>query len=492
MRLTMLDRSTDLELSEQEFVACQHRISALWGLHYPPERWRELLRHLRQVADELGMTLVDCVAALLQEPSPSEVIAQCVRELTVGETYFRRDADFFDKLARDYLTPLIAQRRASQHFQLRLWSAGCCTGEEAYTLAILLGEMLPAQERWHVRILGTDLNPAFLAAARHGCYGNWSFRQAGELWRQRNFVQENNGRWCIREPFRKQVVFLEHNLAEARYPDLALGLADYDVILCRNVLMYFAPAQATVALKRLRDCLGPGGILLLAPAEGILCHRAEIVPDLWPGALCLHRRPSGRSENILPHILQDEVRRAPAENWPMPKRAPEQALSLSEMALTMDAPPAINLRTLTQPSHPGLTVRQQAVLAVEAARAHANGHRLQEAYAWIDHALALNKLDPGIYWLLASLHIEQGEPEKARTALRKSIYLRPDFVMAHYLCGLLNASLGEPAAAERDLDNCLQLLEGLSDDSLLPEAEGLGVKHLKVLVRNSLERCSIE
>ena len=338
MRLTSPDRSMDMELSAQVLAACQRRVSTLWGLHFPPERWRELQRHLRLVADELGMGLAACVTALLQEPPPSRLVKQCVQELTVGNTYFLRDADFFNKLARDCLAPLIARRRAVRHFQLRLWSAGCCTGEEAYTLAVLLGELLPEHECWQVLIVATDLNPAFLAEARLGCYGNWSFRQVEDRWRQRHFVQENNGRWRIREAFRKHVVFLEHNLVESHYPDPVLGLADCDVILCRNVLMYFASAQAAAVLTRLMDCLGPEGILLLATAEGMVCQWARMVPDLWPGALCLHRQTSTGSENILPKILPDGVRRTLPGNGQVPERRTVQALPLLEVAATKNAP----------------------------------------------------------------------------------------------------------------------------------------------------------
>lgn len=472
MRLHTLNSDANPALPASTLAACQQRISELWGLHFPPERWRDLSRHLRLVAGELDISLPAMGDALLREPPSPRVAAHCVREFTVGETYFLRDADFFTKLRQAVLTPLIARRRAAQDLHLRFWSAGCCTGEEAYTLAILLGELLPDLERWQVQIIASDLNPAFLASARRGSYGNWSFRQVSGAWRQRHFDRESNNRWHIHDAYRERVTFLEHNLIEACYPDTARGLAQCDVILCRNVLMYFSPKQATSTLRRMLTCLEPGGVLLLASQEGMLCHWAELTPELWPGALCLRRQALDERDT---HVSRHAA--APA---PVPVSVPQQTLESTLSSQSLSSP------VLSNPVHP--TAKQQAHTAATTARTCANQHQLQEALEWAEHALELDKLEPGLYWLLASLQIEQGAHQQARATLRKAIYLQPDFVMAHYLCGLLDDRLGDPAAAVRDWKNCLKLLENLPDDYLLQEAEGLSVRDLKKLTRNALEK----
>lgn len=468
MRLTSLAPEAKGKFSAQTLANCQHRINAEWGLHFPPERWTDLERHLRLVAAELGVSAEDC-ASTLQKPSlATPVAARWVQELTVGETYFLRDPDFFERLAQAVMIPLIAQRRARQQFHLRLWSAGCCTGEEAYTLAILVRSLLPDAEAWQIRILASDLNSAFLAKARRGSYGKWSFRQVDGRWQARHFERESDGCWRIRQEYRDDVVFLEHNLVETHYPDPGIGLADCDVILCRNVLMYFSPAQAVAALARLRATLSADGVLLLASAEGMLCQWAGLVPDIWPGALCLNRKA----------------------------RTPERDASALTPRST-SIPPAAGHREAVAPMAPSAplvpvaTLRQEAASAAATARECANQHRLAEAFGWIEHALALDRLEPGFYWLLASLHIEQAEPERAIAALRKALYLDPDFVMAHYLCGLLSLGRDDPASAIRDLRNCLRLLEPLDHASPLPEADGLTAMDLKVLVQNSLKQLTL-
>src|SRR5690606_2810464 len=102
-------------------------------------------------------------------------------------------------------------------------------------LAILLDDLLPDLECWQLQIIASDINPTFLALARQGCYGNWSFRQVSDGWRRRHFIQENNNRWRINEKYRERVTFLELNLVETFHPDPTRGLGCCDVIVCRNV-----------------------------------------------------------------------------------------------------------------------------------------------------------------------------------------------------------------------------------------------------------------
>lgn len=466
MHLLTSSPSSSSGLPAAILSACQHRISELWGLHFPPERWRDLVRHLRGVADALNISLTACVDGLLNEPPQPEIMDVCVREFTVGETYFLRDPDFFSQLRRASLVPLVERRRRAQDFRLRFWSAGCCTGEEAYTLAILLRDLLPDPENWRIDIIATDINPAFLSKARKGQFSNWSFRQVNDGWRQRHFVKEAN-RWRINDAYRNTVRFVEHNLVDACYPDSAQGLNDCDVILCRNVLMYFNPVQAASVLQRMLTCLSSDGVFFLAPAEGLICQAAGLLPELWPGALCLKQTSGQKSTGSVASSIQ----------------APPVSVAWRTVEPEIRTP---QTDTIASDAESNPELQAQASMVADKARAYANQHQLQEALDWLEQAIALNRLDPALYWLQASLQIEQGARPRALSTLRKAIYLQPDFVMAHYVCGLLSAGIGESFNAERDLKNCVCLLERLADTETLPESEGLSVKDLKHLVRDAL------
>ena len=139
--------------------------------------------------------------------------------LTVGETYFFRERKTFDALSNVILPELISRRRGREQ-RLRLWSAACCTGEEAYSLAILLQQLLPDWKDWNVTILATDINERFLQKAAAGIYGEWSFRDCGPLFKERHFTRAPDGRYQVAAHVRDWVKFAQLNLAEDSFPSL--------------------------------------------------------------------------------------------------------------------------------------------------------------------------------------------------------------------------------------------------------------------------------
>nr|MDQ2687274.1 chemotaxis protein CheR [Armatimonadota bacterium] len=169
------------------------------GLHYPPERWPDLQRGLLAAGSDLGYAEGDAAGIaerLLAAPLNKRQIEALAGALTVGETFFFRDRATFTALEHDILPALIAARRAGNR-HLRLWSAGCCTGEEPYSLAMLIARLLPDREDWRVSILATDINPRFLQKAEEGVFAEWSFRDVPPWLKQRYFTQTPNGRFAI-------------------------------------------------------------------------------------------------------------------------------------------------------------------------------------------------------------------------------------------------------------------------------------------------------
>lgn len=212
------------------------------GLDFPRQRWSSLERCIRGAARETGVedteAFVQSLLGAAPDASQLEVLAHA---LTIGETYFFREQRSFDVLEQEILPPLIAARQAAGR-RLRFWSAGCCTGEEAYSLAIVLDRLLPLREGWHVTILATDVNPRFLRTAARGEFGAWSFRDAPPGLKERYFAPLGAQRFVIDPRIRRMVKFAQLNLAEPVYPDWSNDIHAMDVILCRNVLMYFPPA----------------------------------------------------------------------------------------------------------------------------------------------------------------------------------------------------------------------------------------------------------
>jgi chemotaxis protein methyltransferase CheR len=197
-----------------EFVAAQI------GLRFSRERWRDLERGIGSAAREFGFRDAEsCVRWLVSSPLTRSQIEILADHLTVGETYFFREASCFEWLERRVLPELIRAGRESER-RLRIWSAGCCTGEEPYSIAMLLDLMVPDLNDWNITILATDINPRFLKKAQEGVYTEWSFRDTPGRIKERYFIERKRGHYEITASIKKRVTFSYLNLAEDVYPSL--------------------------------------------------------------------------------------------------------------------------------------------------------------------------------------------------------------------------------------------------------------------------------
>ncbi len=242
------------------------RVAERIGIAVGPPQWDALGRAIDELAPAADpMALADLSRRWRARSLQRDEVETLARHLAVGETYFFREPAAFQALERSVLPPLLAARRAEGR-RLRVWSAGCCTGEEGWSLAVTLCRLLPDIADWDIRIVGTDIHAGFLEAAAQGVYGEWSFRGVPPELRHAHFVPLDGERHAVQPDIRRLVEFRHANLADDSAPD-----SGFDLVLCRHVLMYFEPLQAQRALQRLHDALAPGGRLLLAATEAAAC-----------------------------------------------------------------------------------------------------------------------------------------------------------------------------------------------------------------------------
>ena len=207
--------------------------------------------------------------------------------MTVGETHFFRVAPQIDALRNVVLPDLIARHTADR--RLRVWSAGCSTGEEPYTLAMLICEQLPQlKQDWDIQLVATDLNRAALEVARLGVYGEWSFRDSPLDLRARYFTPTGK-QWRLNDQVRGMVRFAHLNLAEDPFP-FASGSDGIDLILCRNVTIYFGEHATQRLYVRFANALDPAGWLLLGPSDPVPTPASALEVTALDGALLWRRR----------------------------------------------------------------------------------------------------------------------------------------------------------------------------------------------------------
>lgn len=407
----------------------------------------------------------------------SALFDELVDELTIRETYFFRHAAQFE-LIRDQILPDLTSRYAPHHI-FRCWSAGCSTGEEAYSLAILLFA-IGFGNRSHVT--GTDVSLAALSRARAGKYGEWSLRGEGTAFTEL-YLRREGGSWVVDDAIRRLVIFLRVNLAEDSYPLPSAGISDFDIILCRNVLIYFDERNIRDVAPRLFNSLVDGGWLLTAAADPILTEHAPFEVILSKAGL-LYRRPFRRpNAPALPPIeAPDEVAiPAPQVDLEVHNPRPADSLALARDAFSTGDYVTTARLTRGRKDHP-----ETCVLHL---RALANLENRQAA-AFAEEAIEHHPLCPELYYLLAHLRSIDGDQVQAILLLRKAIYLAPWLAVAHFMLGTLLKHSGDLAGARRHLRNAVVLAEARPSDEILAMSDGESAATLAGAARKYLQAVS--
>jgi len=284
-------------------------IMARLGLHFPRHRWSNLERGIRTAARELDFPdVAACIQWLLSSPLKQRQIAMLASHLTIGETYFFREPHVFAVLEEEILPALMRARRGRAS-HLRVWSAGCATGEEPYSIAISISKVIPEGQDWHVTLLATDINPRFQQMASEGAYREWSFRDTAPGIKARYFSRQPGGRLVILPAIQKMVTFAYLNLVDDVYPSLLTNTTAMDVIFCRNVLMYFAPEQAKKVVHKLYHALTDGGWLIVSPSETSQALFASFQTVNIAGVILYRKHPSGESPASDQHAVECQIPR---------------------------------------------------------------------------------------------------------------------------------------------------------------------------------------
>ena len=446
-------------------------VAERFGLHFPRRRWSELQRGMAAAAVELGLADAECARRLLSAQLDPAQLGILASQLTVGETYFFRDRETFDALANEVLPALCRARPARR---LRLWSAGCCSGEEPYSLAMLLHRVVPDLAEWDVHILATDLNPRFLQRAAAGVYGEWSFRGVPHGFRQQHFRRRGE-RFELAREIRRMVTFASLNLSDAA----AWPAGAFDLILCRNVLMYFNAEQARRVVARLHGALAADAWLAVAPCEASHTLFAQFATPLAATAIYAKGPAAAAARSCVDGAAEAA---APTPTAPAALSARARGRGLGGTLLTSpNAPPAPS-PTRPQPDPPQAAARDLPTLA----QTLADQGRLREALAACDRWTGRDKLDARAHHLRALVLLELGEAAAARRALQRAVYLEPDRAMAHFALGHLERGAGRPALARRSWQTTLELLARHPPQAAIQHADGVDAQQLTAATQAAL------
>ena len=462
-------------MSDEQFAAITALLREAAGLAFDASRRDSIAYSISERMRVTGLPDVASYLALLTATAGDGSERQALLdEVTIPETHFFRNPPQIRALRTHVLPELLRQAKTTK--RLRIWSAGCSTGEEPYTLAMLIRELLPANAGWDVRIIATDISTRALSAAREARYGERAFVMTDPIDQQRFFyLDADRGQYVVRDEVRDMVELRHHNLV-TEAPPFAPG--EVDVILCRNVTIYFDRATTKRLMSRLHGCLRDGGYLFLGHAETLwqVSDAFSLVPL---GDAFVYRRgddPANRRAVLPDRRTENEPRptRADRRRGPVDRRHPA------------GAPTAPAQRTAMPPAEPdALLAEPDPMVAVRTAVATGNYVEAADLAAEVTTATPLRA---EAHYLHGVALTNLGRDADALVVLRKAVYLDPHDGFAHFMLGGALERCGERVAAARSYRAAATTLGSRPLDSVAPELGGRSVAELAVLCQQLARR----
>lgn len=445
------------------------------GLSYYQSRDFDFAYALERVYAPLGSVPAahELHRRLRSRPQEMEAL---VEQLTIGETFFFRHMEMFNAL-RDTVFPDLIRRKAHSR-TLRIWSAGCSIGAEPYSLSILLRELLGHKlVGWDIQILGTDINRRFLRLAEEGSYDPWALRGLPPALLQRCFSKEGR-KWRLLDRCRQGVSFQVQNLAADTFPNAAADMACFDLIICRNVMIYFDAATIQKMARQFHDTLLPGGWLAVGHAEPNAGTFRMFRTVNTQGAVLYQRLQTGES------LPADFVFSPPPQISLPPVSLPPAPVVITELpplpAVQPAAPAPAAPKSKPAPAEAVPAVAATAETDLAEITRLADAGDMKRALQACDELFHRQPLHAGAYYYHGVILFHLGEWFAAERSLKRSLYLARDLPLAHYYMGLVQEKLGR--AALRHFTNARDLLLHLPAHAPVPMGQGLTAHEFRSLL----------
>lgn len=404
--------------------------------------------------------------------------------LFIGETYFLRNRGHFSLLRDIFLPEIIAQRGQHSNPSLNIWSAGCASGEETYSLAITLHQALADLHRWTIRLIGTDINHHALRTAEQAVYRAWSFRHTDADFQAQYFSLVDNG-WQLKPFIREMVVFRQRNLL------VGAPMPQADIIFCCNVLLYFEESSVQRAETMFFNSLAPGGRLVLGQAEALRFDRERWQTHIFPGAV-VYQKPADAGRGAVFHkvpALPANFRTATPEGL---AHVPKVDTAVASAPMTYaEAVKAVRIKQYDEaervladilrrePEHVAARVLLGCVLG--------NRRALPEAHRQLDDALKRDPLRADAHYLKGVLYTESQQSNAAREAFRSALYCQRGHPLAAMLLGHLYLREGEDERARHVWREALNALDKLPATQVVSDLSDWTVEGISEFLSDQIE-----
>jgi chemotaxis protein methyltransferase CheR len=485
-------------LTEIQLSAICELIAKNTGLHFPKERWGILSKNLSQVGREIGLdNMKEFIQLLLKDGLNNDQSDILVSHLTCSETYFWREPQVFAALM-DFVLPGLVKSKKNKEPRIRIWSAGCSTGEEPYSIAIALKKTIPDIEKWNISILATDINPKAIRKAASGIYGSWSFRNSPPWLKSGYFQKTGDGLYEVSQEVRKLVSFKSMNLVDSSslFTD-----RNIDIIFCRNVLMYLNPEWIARITSSFFDALSEDGWFVVSSCELSSQVFTQFTPVNFKGAV-LYRKSKGESNQYMngqPEGQQNPSYKAFFDHinktgWAtkidLKISSPIDQLPSFQINLPIPKPLSASEILTEAPIVHAPTSKEALNIRISEIKLLADQGLLGKALLLCNEMILENKLAYEIYFLRASVLQELDKGSEAIASLKQTIYIKPDYIMGHFLLGNLFLRQGNRRNAKKHFNNVIELLDRCEADHNVPESEGLSLEYLRECIFSNMKTLS--
>lgn len=437
------------DLTEEEFLLFQNFILQNSGIFIDEPKRDQLRKALLSRTTFLNLTgYIDYYKFLKYNPRGEEEFKELLNLITIGETYFFRDAKHFNILRKYILAEIAKEKQAQGNRAIKIWSAGCSTGEEPYSIAITLVETLQPISMWDIEILASDVSTRALNIAQEGVYSKWSLRSTNRSYIEKYFIHDNK-KFILKDEIKKMVNFEYFNLIKEPFPLSKMG--DYwDIIFCKNVTIYFKPESTKRVISNFYKSLQKGGYLFIGASES-LYHISNEFKLVEIDGNFIYQKPvddAVKKPVEEPKVVLEKIT-PPIRLHKKPKKDDELKKEIEEIKQKVQTPSkeekiAELYKKAQYYFEAGMFEKalfelmkiiefteEHAETFLMLADIYANKEQFDDAERECRRALQLNSLLSPAHFLLGIILNKKGKTQEAIDEFKKTIYLDPNLPLAH-------------------------------------------------------------
>lgn len=504
-------------MTTHSFKQIQTYLDKNLGLHYSEDRKYDLEKSLHAISGQAGFQSVDEFVQSLTDNGNADAIALLAKHLTIGETYFFREPMVLDYF-NTKLLPALVLRASKRETPLTIWSAGCCTGEEIYSVAMLIHNSMNNLPKLPVNLIGTDINPDFLIKAKSGVYRDWSFRNDVNNFKQKYFTSSRQSSFLLHDNIKEMVSFSMLNLISDDYQSTLNISGKIDVIFCRNVLIYFSDENRKHIIGKFYDMLDDDGYLILSLTEVAHQPDTRLQQIIEDGIIIFKKKHINKATEIQNQVSKAQLSLPSREKPGVPrtqfsttsasgKKLPGTELkqvnaggqkgeteipapNIDDLYIAGEYPMVIRVikeQLKYREKFEKLSFKDKEIIFARFARSYASTGNIEKAIEITAEGIKLLPDSGRLHYIYGHFQSANGSNSSALTYYRRALFLSPAYPAALFASAVIYRQKGETAEYIKTLENLLRVSQKLPGSQEIEEMDGLTAGGLKNLVESILQ-----